>query len=37
MKLMARSGPIVMRLTREAPGQRLGFIGLLRRRHSRKD
>src|SRR5215471_11336631 len=29
MKLMVRSGPMVMRLTREAPGRRPGFMGLL--------
>src|SRR5262249_39861754 len=29
MKLIVRSGPIVMRLTREAPGRRPGFMGLL--------
>src|SRR5262249_21907640 len=31
MKLMVRSGPMVMRLTRDAPGRRPGFMGLLPR------
>src|SRR5205807_9676886 len=37
MKPMVRSGPHVMQSTRDAPGQRLGFIGTLRRRDWRRD